>query len=408
MQYDERQGKRLFWLCWLAYFASYIGRQNYSAAMADMIAAGVLTTTQGGAVSTAFFLCYAVGQIVNGIAADHLRPARMLLCGLASSAVLNLMVSQCSSGTAMMVLWGLNGFANAMLWPPIIRIFAVYLSQNRREKAGIHISSTMPAGTIASYVIAAAMMRTQSWREIFIVSALCIGVVVVIFALGTRGQLRSPGIAEPQKNAIGRLSIVSLLGMGIGVAILPTMIHGCLKDGVNAWVPAMLSGTYQLSGSTSALLSTLLPVVNVAGAYLGGYVYRKLGRRELLAAGCFFAIACAGFVLMALPLNGGAALMTLLFALTTTCMLAVNTLFINILPMRFASRGITASISGALNAIAYLGAALSTLGVGALMQLGPMFPIYGWILLSALAMVICTVGGRKVRATPITKMHANA
>ncbi|MEG2207129.1 MAG: hypothetical protein RR065_03405, partial [Clostridia bacterium] len=89
-------------------------------------------------------------------------------------------------------------------------------------------------------------------------------------------------------------------------------------------------------------------------------------------------------------------------------MLAVNTLFINILPMRFASRGITASISGALNAIAYLGAALSTLGVGALMQLGPMFPIYGWILLSALAMVICTVGGRKVRATPITKMHARA
>ena len=35
--YDGPMQTFLFWLCWLVYFASYIGRLNYSSAMPAMI-----------------------------------------------------------------------------------------------------------------------------------------------------------------------------------------------------------------------------------------------------------------------------------------------------------------------------------------------------------------------------------
>lgn len=57
----RQQGRRLFLLSWTAYAAAYVGRYNYSAVMAAITAEGVLSLPAAGAVSTGYFVCYAVG-----------------------------------------------------------------------------------------------------------------------------------------------------------------------------------------------------------------------------------------------------------------------------------------------------------------------------------------------------------
>ncbi len=55
----------------------------------------------------------------------------------------------------MSVAWGINGYAQAMIWPPIIRIFAEIPEKERKMKYCVDIVSSQVVGTLASYLMAA-------------------------------------------------------------------------------------------------------------------------------------------------------------------------------------------------------------------------------------------------------------
>ena len=130
---DKRQAFFLFVICWMAYFTCYIGRLNYSSAMAAMIEEAVLTKTQAGTISMVYFFVYGSGQLLNGFLGDRLPPGRMIFGGLFLSMICNLLMGVSGSFGIMAVVWGINGYAQSMVWPPIIRIFARRLAM---KKAG--------------------------------------------------------------------------------------------------------------------------------------------------------------------------------------------------------------------------------------------------------------------------------
>ena len=78
----RQQGRRLFLLSWTAYAAAYVGRYNYSAVMAAITAEGVLSLPAAGAVSTGYFVCYAVGQVLCGLLSQRVSPFGMIPAGL--------------------------------------------------------------------------------------------------------------------------------------------------------------------------------------------------------------------------------------------------------------------------------------------------------------------------------------
>ena len=126
---DKRQAFFLFVICWMAYFTCYIGRLNYSSAMAAMIEEAVLTKTQAGTISMVYFFVYGSGQLLNGFLGDRLPPGRMIFGGLFLSMICNLLMGVSGSFGIMAVVWGINGYAQSMVWPPIIRIFARRLEE---------------------------------------------------------------------------------------------------------------------------------------------------------------------------------------------------------------------------------------------------------------------------------------
>ena len=46
----------------------------------------------------------------------------MIFTGLSAAAVMNLLMGFFETFLLMAVVWGINGYAQAMIWPPIIRI----------------------------------------------------------------------------------------------------------------------------------------------------------------------------------------------------------------------------------------------------------------------------------------------
>lgn len=172
---SPKVARLLFLLCWFAYFTSYIGRLNYSSAMTEMIQGTILTKSQAGFISMCTFFL-GIGQLCNGILGDKFHPGKMIFTGLAIAAGANLCMGFAGGFQVMAVIWGINGYAQAMIWPPIIRIFAEMVSREQKMKFCVDIVSSQVLGTLASYLLAAGVMWLIGWRAVFGAAAICLGV----------------------------------------------------------------------------------------------------------------------------------------------------------------------------------------------------------------------------------------
>ena len=412
---DGRTAAVLFCLCWAAYFTSYIGRLNYSSAMTAMIQEEILTKSQAGFISMTYFFAYGIGQLCNGLLGDRIHPGKMIVTGLSVAALMNLFMGFTGRFVLMAVIWGINGYAQAMIWPPIIRIFAEMLDRERKMKYCVDIVSSQVVGTLASYLIAAGVMWLLGWKAVFAAAAVCLGAMALTFTIGfgkvERGNGKKeqeeyereedepegkagdkPGGMEDQKKGLWSC----LAGCGLLTVLFPVVIHGMLKDGVTTWVPTYITETFLTSPSFSILVTTVLPILNLSGAYAARYVYRKCKEQEVRAASLFFAVATAALCGLWIGKGISVILTVLMFAMTTASMMAVNTLFVNMLPLRFESMGRVSTVSGFLNSAAYLGTAVSTFTIGVMVErLGWNVTIGSWVVLTAAALGVCVVSGKR-------------
>ncbi|NBJ92249.1 MFS transporter [Parablautia muri] len=400
---DKKMGNFLFLLCWCVYFASYIGRLNYSSVMSSMIEEGLLSFSQAGSISMVYFFAYGIGQISNGILGDRLKPQNMIFFGLLCSGFSNLLMGSVGAFPAMAVLWGVNGYMQSMIWPPIIRIFAEKYTEEGKRKCSVDIVSSMAAGTLASYLLSACAMKWISWQAAFFLAA---GIMIVI-ALGwsvgygvVERSLKAEGAEDSLQNHFPdnqtfskQISLPALvLGSGLVGILLPVMIHGVLKDGITQWVPTYIYDCFDVTSSFSVLVTMVLPFINLTGAYMAKYAGRKHPDEEIRTSIIFFGSALASLVLLLIFGKYQVFLAVILFAVITASMMAVNTLYVNMIPLHFEKQGRVAAVSGMLNSVAYLGSALSTFTIGIMVEkAGWMVTMSGWAGITAVALGICVV-----------------
>lgn len=399
--HDSHTQDVLFLLCWLVYFASYIGRLNYSSAMPAMIGGSVITASQAGFISMVYFFAYGAGQFLNGILADRFHPGKMIFAGLFASGLLNLAMGFLSNFGMMALFWCANGYTQAMIWPPIMRIFAKMMTEEKKMKYCIHITSTMAVGTLASYLLSAAMIAAAGWRYAFYAASVCMCAAALVFRGGfakVEAYAQKYEEKEPEERLEGNKKTVSampfsqvLVSSGLVFLLVPVVVHGVLKDGVTSWVPTYISETFLASPTISILVTTMLPVINLTGAYAAQFMYRRFfGRQEVKTASFFFLTATGALFLLWRFSAVNMFLTAGLLSVITASMMAVNTLFVNLLPLHFEREGRVSTVSGFLNAMAYLGCAISTYGIGVLVQYaGWEITIFGWLLITAAAMAVC-------------------
>lgn len=82
-------------------------------------------------------------------------------------------------------------------------------------------------------------------------------------------------------------------------------------------------------------MTTVLPIVNLSGAYVAQYLYKKCKNQEAMAAVCLFLVAVLALTGIWIGKDVSMILTVVLFALTTASMMGVNTLFVNLFPVRY-------------------------------------------------------------------------
>ena len=396
--YRSKRELHIFLFCWMAYFSTYIGRLNFSAVIPELQAEGIWTGTQIASVSSAFFVCYGIGQFLSGVLGDRANTRLMVFLGLFVSALCNIFGFCFTTYPVFFCLWALNGFVQSLVWTPILKIGSMHFDIDTVNKFGVDMSTTVPLGTLCSYGVSLLTLLFLPYRYVFLTCGLLETLAAFSWLFGTKRLLLQTSVdtkeekSEPQhfQRASAKATLHAMAVSGVLLMMIPIIIQGTLKDSVTQWVPAFFSGQFGSATTFSLALTMLLPIINVTGAYFANALNHKL-HNELATAAIFFGVS---FVFLAVLKTWGANSMLLslvCMATVTNCMFAINVLLITLVPLHFTAFGRVSTIGGALNAIAYIGCGILNLAAGKLLEMengwGNLFSL--WILLAGIA-VLCS------------------
>ena len=382
-------------LCCMVYFVSYFSRKDFAAVMAGMITDGAIGRANAGLVGTMLFIFYGVGQLLSGYLGDKIRPKYLIMMGLSVTGMCNALMSVIPEG-AMIAVWGLNGLAQAMLWPPIVKILAHYLDHDTYVTAHLAVTSAAHVATVLLYVFVPICLSFMSWHTVFVCAGSLAFLSMAVFAIAMRFIL--PESAEPvsyakkSDKAEGQGNILAILReSGIFTVFVCIVVIGFLRDGIESWLPMLYSEAFGKDVSESTLVSMILPIFSIVSIALVTPLHKKgmlknevKGTALLFALALVAAIPLAFFVSMDGTFFSVAAL--LLTALICGAMHGANFLLISCLPGRFARFGRAATVSGVCNSCVYIGAAISTYGIALISEM------MGWSLTIASWCAILVVG----------------
>lgn len=401
---DYKKSKLLIIALWLVYASSYFIRTCYAASIAAIVDEGIFTKGQVGLIGTAFFICYGAGQLISGLLGDKVNPFAMIIFGSASGAVSCFAMAFADSLILLLIIWAANGFFQSMLWSPILRIYSETVDKDLSKKGILHIALSLPIGTICAYLISTVIIKYYNWKYVFVCGGICIlaaSLLIICLTLYIKNDIEKVrnqnALADSPVNEKSKSGILSLAAVsGLFIIMIPSFLHGMMRDGITNWVPTMIGETYGVSPSFSVFLTILLPIFNAFGAYVVTPLYKKLGENEMKTAGITGALALIPLISLLFMNKMPVYVIIVLLAFTTSIMYALNYLIISLVPVRFSKYSATSGISGILNSAAHIGSAVSSYGFGAAAEgFGWNFVVIIWIVSAFLTFAFSLLSNRK-------------
>ncbi|PWM44962.1 MAG: hypothetical protein DBX47_05280 [Clostridiales bacterium] len=359
----------LIFLCVLLYFTSYITRINFNACIAEIINSSVITKTEAGTIGTAMFFFYGTGQLISGFLCDKIRPSKIILIGLFLTMACNSLLPLCTDVVSMSIIWGINGFAQAMFWPPIVKIMSMALSEEYYSKGCLFVSIAAHAATVFVYLAVPACINMLNWKIIFFISAVIAFITAIVWGtsfskIGKTLSVKHVPTATKYENK-PKVSITPILIISGAILLLfAIIVQGFLKDGYTTWMPVYLTEVFSINSSSTIMLNLFLPAVSIACTTLASFLYKKVfAQNEVRASFMYFFIALVLSIVLVFICNISAIGTLIIVSLITGCMHSVNLMLVSLLPARFSFCGKVGAMSGITNACTYIGSSISSFGL---------------------------------------------
>ena len=383
---SKKEINRISILFALTYMVSYISRINYGAVLSEMETTMQVQKTLLSMAVTGSFITYGIGQVVTGICGDWFSPKKLIAFGFVLTAMMNGLIPVCQTPTQMTLVWSVNGFAQAFMWPPMVKMMTALLSDDDYKKVTTRVIWGSSAGTIAVYLAAPMLISIGGWKAVFVFAALC-AVAVLLLWLKKAPEVTVFSKKQEQEQPAVKFN---LFRPAMLLIMLMVICQGMLRDGVTTWMPSYITDNYDLGSRVSILTGVVLPLFSILCTQLGTRLYRKRLPNPLSCAALLFGIGMAASVVLVALGNISPVVSVLGMAVLTGAMHGVNLMLICMLPAYFQKTGKVSTVSGVLNACTYIGSALSTYMIAFLVdKFGWQLNLVLWLGVTVLGTLVC-------------------
>ena len=383
---STRKKNLIFLICYLSYTSIYVARVNLSMASPGLMDTGLLDTAQIGMMGSIFSIIYACGRFINGQISDRQPPWLMISIGLAAAGLSNLFIGFFPPFLAIFLLWGINAFAQSMLWSSVLCAVSNMHDEATARKKTTYLVTSVATGNILGIILNTFLINTWGLRFAFVVP----GALTIFFGamvlLTMRNQNTKPVAA---KDHISMLQLIR--NRKIRLVMIPAILHGTMKDNISLWMTVFFVDRFLIDLSQSAYFVLLIPVIGFFGRMIYPACYKLCHEQEhKVSVYAFFVCVAAALVLAFVP--AGPLPAAICLSLIYTAVSVINTSILSIFPLRFAHTGNVASVSGIADFATYLGAGISSLAYGFLIKLFGYTPMFlSWALFSVLSIFFLRV-----------------
>jgi len=296
--------KRLRWQVFLSatlgYGLYYVCRLSLNVIKKPIVDAGVLSETELGIIGSGLFITYAIGKFVNGFLADRSNVRRFMSIGLLITALINLILGFTTSFAVFVVLWAVNGWAQAMGAAPCVVSLSRWFGDKERGTFYGLWSSSHNIGEAITFIVTSAIVASLGWQWGFRGAALLalLGfVIVAVFMRDTPQSCGLPPIAvykgdvtESQKKAedeksVGEHQRAVLKNPAVWMLALASAFMYISRYAVNSWGIFYLEAEKGYTIVEASSIISISSVCGILGTISSGWVSDKFfkGRRNLPA-----------------------------------------------------------------------------------------------------------------------------
>lgn len=392
---NEKYIKYLAGLCTAVYFVSYVTRINYAAVLVEIIQSEGMLKTQASIPLTALFIFYGFGQLISGYMGDRFRPERLITSGLLLTSAMNIMLPLSQNYLWMTMVWSVNGFAQALMWPPITKILTTYLTQENYKKQVAYVTYGSHFGTMTVYFTAPLIIQIAGWKMIFFVAA---GLAFLMVFLWNKWIYRIEEYAEYVETKESKDSkpeaatYLPFTGVAVWllICIMVTNIpQGILRDGVSSWMPNFITDVFHIESSISILTGVAIPVFSIGITYLTSYINRKLIKNEAVCTTLFFSICIISNLLLC-TIGKNIPVLSVISLLFMNAMAnGINFMYTGLAVANFERYNKTSFVTGAINSAVYIGSAISMYGIAYITErFGWDITLWAWCAVGILGLMI--------------------
>ena len=262
-------------LCSVSYLAVYIARNILGAVTPKMLEVGY---GEGfiGTVSSVYFVCYAIGQLINGAIGDKIHAKWMICTGLLGAGITNIIFSFVSATpTLAITAYGATGFFLSMIYGPMTKVVSENVEPIYATRCSLGYTFASFFGSPSAGLLAAFL----AWQRVFEVSSIILFLMsVVAFCLFTvfeRRGLVSYGRYKPREKGVKNIG--ELVRRDIIKFTVISILTGIVRTSVVFWLPTYINQHLGFAAETSATLFTVATLIISFTAFIAVFIYERLG-----------------------------------------------------------------------------------------------------------------------------------
>lgn len=298
---------RYAWLMLLSFGFTYLffynGRQNINLVMPLMKEYFQSDLGTLGVVSSALFWCYAFGQLVSGRLGSFFGYKKLMIFGVVASAVLNVVISFMDNLVGIAILWGLNGFCQAMVWSNGLGVINKWWPKEKRGFASglaTAFSGTAQAVTYLTVSWCLTLNPEWGWRAGFRYPIIPMVLILVAFIAFFKQSPEEVGLAPFVEENAGleekdaeMQATIEKKGFFYPYKLLfsePKVIMFCLisaiagigRYGLLTWIPTYFTEALGLTLKDNMFTYIVLPLGQACAMFVFPFITDKVfkGKRE--------------------------------------------------------------------------------------------------------------------------------
>lgn len=370
----------------VGYALYYLVRNNIPVVSKDMQTHLGYTKEMIGALSGVTAISYGLGKFFMGAVSDRSNPRVFISVGLMLTSLLNFIFAGTTNYDLHLVLWGLNGLAQGMGWPPCGRSMGHWYSERERGLTfSIWNTSHNLGGAIAGWLSAASVSFVvqkldvspdNAWRAAFYVPAVITAIMSFYLFFRLVDTPQSQGLPpieeykddyteEERKHGKDERELTYkelffdyvLLNKFVWILAIANFFAYISRYAMVDWGPTYLREVkhQNITGSSTAIVA--IELGGIPSTIFLGYLSDKLGgRRGMVAAVCMIPIIVAFALIPLVPESIIWIDLVLLFVIGLMIYPVIN--FITIMALDMTSKKAIGVAAGFIGLFGYCGKAV--------------------------------------------------